>query len=121
MKTPKKIAAKQADRIKKLKNQGKYIPYIIEMYSVNFLIPKKRGEGWLKYPVYHHVDTLSSLIKHELGYDICGLDGYINVDTGWTMDKDFSKLIRAISEFYGLECKLVNREWWYDQLIIKTS
>lgn len=112
-----KISKAQAVRIKKLKEaQSKFIPYIIEQQTVDFLIPKKHNSGYLQVPIGHHVHPLSSKITHEIGYDSTGIDGYIEVDTGWTRGKEFSKLVKLISDHYGWPCKLVDRDWWFYEL-----
>jgi hypothetical protein len=72
--------------------------------SVMFLIPKKKGTGFLKVPVGHHVNSLSRFIT-DLGYDCDGLDGYLNVWTGSTYGKDeeVAKLVSDVAELYSLE------------------
>jgi hypothetical protein len=94
----------------------KEILYIIEAVSVNFLIPKKRGTGYLKTPVGHYSNELASKIEKEFPYDVCGLDGYLCVDTGATWGKNYDKLIKLISSHYGLPIKTISRNRWYNLL-----
>lgn len=72
--------------------------------SVMFLIPKKRGEGFLRQPVAHHSNDLSRFITN-LGYDCDGLDGYLNVCTGSTYGKEneVKELVNEIAGFYDKE------------------
>lgn len=50
--------------------------------NLNVLIPKLRGNGFLKVPVGHHSQTGISIIENTLRCDIYGLDGYVCVDCG---------------------------------------
>lgn len=78
------------------------IYWAVHNRSVMFLIPKKRGIGFLRQPVGHHVNELSTLIT-SLGYDCCGLDGYLDVNTGYTGGQDFTELVNEISVFLNAE------------------
>lgn len=54
--------------------------------GIQMLIPKQRGNGFLKVPVGHHKD----IWMNDIRYDVDGLDGYLNVDCGvnsWETDK----------------------------------
>lgn len=51
------------------------IYWALGLDSIKILIPKKKGIGFLKTPIGHHVSKLIS----ELGYDCFGLDGYVNI------------------------------------------
>jgi len=92
------------------------IYWAIHTLSVMLLIPKKKGIGFLKTPVGHHNDNLSLLITN-LGYDCCGLDGYLNINTGFTYGQDFTILIREISTFYKKEAIQVSADKILDWLI----
>lgn len=119
MKTAAQKAKEQADRIKKLNESEKVILYIQEPYNLNFLIPKKKGDGYLKSPIYHNANDISDKLK-AIGYnDTCGLDGYLEVvppDGKLTQGRKFPEVIKVIEDHYGWPCKLVDREWWYDEL-----
>lgn len=47
--------------------------------EVMLLIPKKRGEGFVKQPVHHSYERWMS----DLPYDVCGLDGYLSIETDY--------------------------------------
>lgn len=119
-KDPVKILANmQKRRIQELRESNKFIPYIQEPYNLAFLIPKKKGDGYLKSPIYHNANAISDKLK-AIGYnDTCGLDGYLEVfprDGKLTQGREFPEVLKVISDHYGWPCKLVDREWWYDEL-----
>lgn len=53
--------------------------YMWDAGGLNILIPKRRGEGYLKCPLGHHVVPALSDIEAQL-CDLCGLDGFLQVD-----------------------------------------
>jgi hypothetical protein len=44
------------------------------------LVPKKRGEGYLKQPYGHHHNEALTEIGNSVGCDLCGLDGSLEFD-----------------------------------------
>lgn len=50
--------------------------------SLDVLVPKKRGTGFLAVPWGHHANKGLSRIEQDLRCDICGLDGYLLIDCG---------------------------------------
>ena len=44
-------------------------------HGIQMLIPKQRGEGFLKVPAGHHAEEWLS----NIDYDICGLDGHLDI------------------------------------------
>lgn len=44
------------------------------------LVPKKRGEGYLKVPYGHHHDEALTDIANGVGCDVCGLDGSLEFE-----------------------------------------
>lgn len=50
-------------------------------FSLFVLVPKRRGEGWLKEPVGHHARREISHAEMELGCDLFGLEGCVHLDT----------------------------------------
>lgn len=48
--------------------------------GLNVLIPKRRGEGYLAVPYGHHAVAALGQIEAEEGIDMCGLDGYLELD-----------------------------------------
>jgi hypothetical protein len=94
--------------ISSIKPDGR-IYFAVHTYSIMVLIPKKRGVGFLRQPVGHHANDLSRFID-QLGYDCCGLDGYLDINTGFTHNKDFTELKNKISKFFGKEVVEVNSD-----------
>lgn len=78
------------------------INYSVGLYDIMVLLPKKKSQGFLKSPVYHNQNKISRFIT-ELGYDCCDLDGYLSIQTGFTLNVDCKKIITEISKFYGFE------------------
>ena len=54
--------------------------YMWDRGGLNVLIPKRRGTGYLKCPLGHHVVKALSDVESDVGCDLCGLDGYLQVD-----------------------------------------
>ena len=48
------------------------------------LIPKKNGKGYLKTPLYHNYVKALSDIESDECVNLCGLDGYLHLDYGYT-------------------------------------
>lgn len=88
----------------------------VQTYSVIFLIPKKRGVGFLRQPVGHHVNDLSRFIA-KLGYDCFGLDGYLDVPIWFNRGQDFTDLAKAVGEFYNKKTIEVNAGQILDYLL----
>lgn len=55
--------------------------------EVMLLIPKKRGEGFLRQPVHHSYELWMS----NLPYDVCGLDGYLSIETDYVNSNEILK------------------------------
>ena len=100
------------------KDEKKVIFYMFNRDSVCFLIPKKRGHGFLKVPAGHHYKKgdISSTIQHELNYSCSGLDGYLDVETGFHNDRTYPKLYKLLRGYYGFPVKQIDRSKWFDML-----
>jgi hypothetical protein len=87
----------------KIKTDGKMY-WAKHSQDVMFLIPKKRGTGFLRTPVGHHINKLSTFIS-GLGYDCDGLDGYLSVWTGLTvhLEEEIKTLVKELAEFLNVE------------------
>lgn len=84
--------------------------------EVNVLVPKKRGTGYLKTPLYHNANALSSL-AYEIGYDIYGLDGSLDIQTGFIgrdqRDALLEKIMPLLAQHYNMTWRLVeDDEYW---------
>lgn len=84
--------------------------------SIGILVPKQRGEGFLKVPLGHHNCPLSQLAR-DIGYDIFGLDGELEIQTGYIEQADYAKMqaevIQPISELTGFAYRVVQPEEYY--------
>lgn len=76
------------------------------------LIPKKRGNGYLKMPLGHHTCPLAEL-ERDIGFDIYGLSGELEVMTGFITDARHKELedrvLKPISELLGFPYRIVDR------------
>lgn len=85
--------------------------------SLQILVPKRRGIGYLKQPIGHHPNALSRL-ETEAGYDLFGLDGAIEVHCGFLgsqerMDKVAKQVLEPISRLLGFPYREVGgEEFW---------
>lgn len=96
-----------------------YIP--AGMQCVMILVPKRRGEGFLAAPFGHHNNPALSNVAYEIGYDLFGLEGHLEVDTGSLyreadkaggMDKFLERIMTPISLHYGMPWRQVGEEFW---------
>jgi hypothetical protein len=95
-------------------------PEILAMFeypTILMLIPKKRGEGYLRVPLGHHACPLHSL-SYDLRVDICGLDGMLEVELGrrYTFN-DLDGMVRdyvvPIAKLLGFPFRVVEHaEFW---------
>jgi hypothetical protein len=89
--------------------------------SLLVLIPKKRGKGFLKQPIYHNYTPESEAITVAANCDVFGLDGHLEFECGTdittyqeTREKFLSKISPVLERIY--ECKLreaKNRDEFY--------
>lgn len=54
--------------------------YMWDNGGLNVAIPKRRGKGYLKVPFGHHANSKLNDIENEEGIDMCGLDGYLELE-----------------------------------------
>lgn len=91
---------------------------------VCILVPKRRGEGFVKVPLGHHHDGVAK-VAHEIDFDIFGLDGALEIQTGSLIDKDVNKLLGRIMPplcaHYGMDYRLIDRGEFYRLHPIKTE
>lgn len=83
--------------------------------QIMILVPRKRGEGFAKMPFGHHSTALSQ-IESEIGYDIFGLDGSLNIQTGYfRLDKKkelLALIMPPLCKHYGIGYREVGEEFW---------
>jgi hypothetical protein len=92
--------------------------------SLDVLIPKKRGTGYLRQPVGHHTNELSKFVSNELHCDCVGLDGYLSLEVGRIPPGEWEKAkedyIKPLAEFLGVkEVVEVGHHVFMDYVIAK--
>jgi hypothetical protein len=99
------------------------IVILLQSSSTLFLIPKLRGDGYLKTPYGHHLDDGLSRLETEIGEDIFGLDGHLEIHTGHVHFKNGSmaqgvpvvieRFIKPIAAYYGMKWRIARPdEFW---------
>lgn len=83
---------------------------------VAVLVPKKRGEGFLKIPLGHHNCPLSQ-VERDVGYDIFGLEGELEIQTGYISSEDYEELkenvIKPIAECLQLPYRVIDQDEYF--------
>lgn len=100
--------------------------WVSQQFSV--LVPKKRGEVYLRVPYgHHHINELTN-IANKMQCDICGLDGALDFNVsrpiyfGIQDDRDAfaEKLMHLLEKYYGLPSREVDApEFWRAHPITK--
>lgn len=93
--------------------------WISKQFSV--LVPKKRGDGYLRAPYgHHHIEELTH-IAYAVGYDVCGLDGELTFEVAGSLyhgsqsnRKAFtSRLMPLLEAYYGFPSReIFAAEFW---------
>lgn len=83
---------------------------------ISMLIPKGRGDGFLKVPLGHHDCPLSRL-AYQIGYDLSGLDGALEVETGYIVRNEYpvllEKAVKPVAQLLGMPWRIVEKnEYW---------
>jgi hypothetical protein len=92
---------------------------------ISVLVPKRRGEGYLKMPFGHHVTALSE-VERQVGYDLWGLDGSLDIQVQPVPhEKDkllelLERIIPPIATHYGMTWRLVEHDEYIEKHPIKT-
>ncbi|EPU8966723.1 hypothetical protein ACV0OF_003836 [Acinetobacter baumannii] len=101
------------------KQVDKIILVLFGIQEINMLIPKKRGKGYLKQPLGHYNCPLAALSR-DIGFDFNGLDGYLEIQTGYLTDKDkvdlTQRVVVPISNFYDYKWQEVDRNTFFETL-----
>ena len=91
--------------------------------EINILVPKMRGTGYLKVPLGHHACPLSSL-AYDIGFDLYGLEGSLDVQTGYYEEARCEELLAHImpllAKHYGMTWRLVDTDEYQANHPIKT-
>jgi hypothetical protein len=90
---------------------------------VEVLIPKRRGAGFLRAPLGHHMNDLAKL-SHEFDLDFQGLDGALEIYgacmsplKGDEYGAVISETLPAISALNGFPFRVVDRDEFYRHLL----
>lgn len=88
--------------------------------ELSLLIPKKRGTGFLLVPLGHHACPLSEL---NIPYDIFGLDGSLDIQTGY-IDRERRSLLEKeaivpIAGLLGFPYRIVSENEFFENHPIK--
>jgi hypothetical protein len=67
--------------------------------SLMLLIPKKRGKGFLKSPVYHESTPLTEFISDEFHCDCFGLDGYLDLKIDTHDNDECLRIVKVLAEY----------------------
>ena len=97
----------------------KEILWMYQNRSIVALIPKRRGDGYLRKPYGHHRISGLEDIRNEIGMvDLFGLEGHLEicVDKADYEDANFkfgNKVVSHFSDYYGFPCRRVeHNEFW---------
>jgi hypothetical protein len=103
--------------------QTRELLYSWSLSTLEVLVPKKRGEGFLAQPLGHHFNKSLCLIETKLGCDICGLEGHLEIQCGMKVavydDKrtEFTgRAMALLSDHYGVPYREIPRGELYDIL-----
>lgn len=95
---------------------AKEILVYFQQTTIDMLIPKQRGGGFKMVPLGHHHCPLS-MLAYQIGFDLFGLDGALEVQTGWISPGSEKRLInqavRPIAELLGFSWRVVTRTEYY--------
>lgn len=94
--------------------------WVAETFSV--LIPKIRGEGFLKVPLGHHENQALRDVSEIAGCDICGLDGSLDFEVGGKVfhgghdaRAEFAlRVVAALEAHYGVPAREISRAEFYE-------
>lgn len=101
---------------------SKLLRYCWVYYNFSVLVPKKRGIGYLKSPYgHHHIERLSE-IGHQVGCDICGLDGSLDFEVpsrlycsmGDEKTEFEQRLMPLLEKYYGFSSEPIDIQAYWD-------
>lgn len=92
--------------------------YMWDGSGLNVLVPKKRGDGFLRCPLGHHwVDEIGRIEATE-AVDVCGLDGYLQLSYGpiWALPEReliVARVMPKLASYYGFtEWRESTSDFW---------
>ncbi len=90
--------------------------------DISILVPKQRGTGYVKVPLGHHQNALAQ-IAYDIGFDLWGLDGSLDVQTGYNankLDALLEQIMPPLAAHYGMTWRLVDTDEYHTNHPIKT-
>lgn len=93
----------------------RWLLVLVNERAVNVLVPKQRGEGFLKVPFGHNRGPLSA-VEAEIGFDMSGLDGDLFIETGHTYGRRedlLKRIMPPLAAHYKLPWREVDKEEFY--------
>ncbi len=67
--------------------------YMWDSSGLNIAIPKRKGTGYLSCPLGHHFVAALNHIETDEGIELCGIDGYLNLEYGYIYPESRQKEI----------------------------
>ena len=86
--------------------------------SISVLVPKTRGAGYMRCPLGHSKHPILSDLSWDLGVDMCGLDGDLQIEGthiyhGADDDEVIADYIVPLSEALGFPFRVVDAAEFY--------
>lgn len=94
---------------------SKELVYVDLMHSISFIVPKKRGDGWLKTPIWVKATSQTEQIMDIPGVIcVCGLDGCVDVEFHRVPTKPINRdeVRSQIEKIYGLPMRYDPDLFW---------
>ena len=94
--------------------------YLWTICTLEVLVPKQRGSGFVKVPYGHHADAGMARIERIAGCDIFGLDGSLSFQTGAgvatypeTQATFNQRVLPVLEQHYGVPARVATHaEFW---------
>lgn len=81
-----------------MKERQRTARYMWDDSGLNIIIPKRRGDGYLRVPYGHHNNPKLNLISDSVNVvDVTGLDGYLNFRFSAKVIYDASKRAKIVA------------------------
>lgn len=84
--------------------------------TLDVLVPKKRGTGFLRVPLGHHRVEFYAHMEYDLRCNICGLDGYLSFECGYltALEREaFLAVVRGrLCAYHGCTMRESYKEFW---------
>ena len=79
------------------------------------LIPKKRGQGFLRVPVGHHAEDRIYELEVDIHGNAFGLDGHVDLESPlfWKYEEGDKKVSKALTKCFGLPVRIVDTDFFW--------